>query len=90
MPNNATYIYRYLMSAGLTREGTLGLMGNLYAESGLNPMNLENAYEAKLGFDDDQYVKAIDDGAYTLEQMMNDHAGIGIAQWTYSTRKKAL
>jgi hypothetical protein len=33
-------IWDYLLKAGLTKEGAAGLMGNLYAESGLNPTNL--------------------------------------------------
>ena len=42
-------IWRYLKSAGLNDFGVAGLMGNLFAESGLNPKNLQNTYEKKLG-----------------------------------------
>lgn len=42
-------IWRYLKSAGLNDFGVAGLMGNLFAESGLNPKNLQNPYEKKLG-----------------------------------------
>ena len=34
-------IWRYLKSAGLNDFGVAGLMGNLFAESGLNPMATE-------------------------------------------------
>lgn len=32
--------------------GVAGLMGNLYAESALSPINLQNSYEKKLGYTD--------------------------------------
>lgn len=35
--DNAQKIWDKLISAGLTPAGAAGLMGNLYAESGLNP-----------------------------------------------------
>lgn len=41
-----------------------GLMGNLFAESGLSPKNLQNTYEKKLGFTDDSYTAAVDSGSY--------------------------
>lgn len=42
-------IWEYLKAQGLTDAGAAGLMGNLYAESGLRPNNLQNSYEGKLG-----------------------------------------
>lgn len=47
---NAEKIWNYLKAAGLSDCGAAGLMGNLKAESGLNPMNLQNSYEKKLGY----------------------------------------
>ena len=81
-------IWNYLAAAGLTDCGVAGLMGNLQAESGLAPTNLQNAYEAKLGYTDATYTAAVDSGAYT--NFAKDSAGYGLAQWTYSTRKAAL
>ena len=63
-------------------------MGNLYAESGLIPTNLQNSYEKKLGYTDAEYTAAVDSGAYT--NFAGDAAGYGLAQWTYSTRKANL
>ena len=37
---NETLIRSFFKSKGLTDAGIAGLMGNLYAESGLNPKNL--------------------------------------------------
>ena len=41
-------IYDSLIKAGLTPEGAAGLMGNLQAESGLRPNNLQNSFNKKL------------------------------------------
>ena len=68
--------------------GAAGVMGNLYAESALRPNNLQNSFEKKLGMTDDEYIAAVDDGTYT--EFATDGAGVGLAQWTYSTRKDAL
>ena len=67
---------------------TAGLMGNLYAESGLRPNNLQNAYEKKLGMSDTEYTAAVDNGNYG--NFVRDSAGYGIAQWTFWSRKQAL
>ena len=82
------YIWSRLTAAGLTPAGTAGLMGNLYAESGLNPANLQNTHEKKLGLTDAAYTAAVDAGTYT--NFAGDGAGYGLAQWTYKTRKAAL
>ncbi|MCM1220533.1 MAG: phage tail tip lysozyme [Lachnospiraceae bacterium] len=81
-------IWKYLSSKGLNDFAVAGIMGNLYAESGLQPNNLQNSYEKKLGHTDESYTKAVDNGTYT--KFATDGAGYGIAQWTYSTRKKGL
>ena len=86
--DNAQKIWAKLRSAGLTEAGAAGLMGNLYAESGLNPRNLQNSYEKKLGLSDADYTAAVDCGVYP--NFVTDGAGYGLAQWTYSSRKAAL
>ena len=68
--------------------GTAGVMGNLYAESGLHPNNLQGSYEKKLGMTDAQYTAAVDENTYT--SFVEDKAGYGLAQWTYWSRKEAL
>ena len=85
---NEEKIWNYLTAAGMTACGAAGLMGNLYAESGLIPTNLQNTYEKKLGYTDAAYTAAVDSGAYT--NFAKDGAGYGLAQWTYHTRKAAL
>lgn len=85
---NEAAIWKYLKAQGLTDAGVAGLMGNIYAESGLNPKNLQNSYEKKLGFTDTTYTAAVDSGKYT--NFVHDKAGYGLAQWTYWSRKQAL
>lgn len=86
--DNTEKTWKYLKSKGLNDYGAAGLMGNLYAESGLNPKNLQNSYEKKLGYTDAQYTAAVDNGKY--KNFVKDSAGYGLAQWTYWSRKQAL
>ena len=85
---NEERIWNYLTSAGLNACGAAGLMGNLYAESGLSPTNLQNSFEKKLGYTDATYTAAVDNGTYT--NFGYDGAGYGLAQWTYWSRKRAM
>ena len=86
--NNEQKIWNFLKSKGLSDYGVAGLMGNLYAESALNPLNLQQTYEKKLGYTDASYTAAVDSGAYS--NFVKDAAGYGLAQWTYWTRKQNL
>ena len=86
--NNEEKIWNYLTTQGLTEAGAAGLMGNLYAESALEPKNLQNSYEKALGFTDTTYTAAVDNGTY--QNFARDAAGYGLAQWTYWSRKEAL
>ena len=81
-------IWNYFIVKGMSPAGVAGLMGNLYAESGLNPQNLQNTYEKRLGFTDASYTAAVDSGAYA--NFVRDGAGYGLAQWTYWSRKEAM
>lgn len=85
---NEAKIWNYLYKKIGNAYGVAGLMGNLYAESGLVPQNLQNTYNTKLGMTDAEYTAAVDDGSYT--KFSSDSAGYGLAQWTYSTRKKNM
>ena len=86
--NTEERIWSFLKAQGLTDAGAAGLMGNLYAESGLRPNNLQNSYEGKLGMADAEYTERVDSGSYT--KFAHDCAGYGLAQWTYHTRKANL
>ena len=85
---NERYIWDTLLAALENPFGAAGLMGNLYAESALNPKNLQGTFEKKLGYSDDGYTAAVDAGSYS--NFVYDAAGYGLAQWTYWSRKSKL
>lgn len=85
---NEERIWNFLVGKGLSMAGAAGLMGNLYAESALNPKNLQNSYEKKLGYNDYSYTAAVDNGSYN--NFVKDSAGYGLAQWTYWNRKQNM
>jgi hypothetical protein len=78
----------FFTSKGLNPWAVAGLIGNLFAESGLIPTNLQNSFQSRLNMDDAAYTGAVDSGSYT--NFAHDGAGYGLAQWTYHTRKQAL
>lgn len=85
---NDEKIWNYFLDKGMSKYGIAGLIGNLDCESALNPKNLEDAYQQKLGYTDDSYTAAVDNGTYS--RFVNDCAGFGLAQWTHSSRKAGL
>lgn len=69
--------------------GTAGLMGNLYAESGIIPYRLQGDFTS--GYSRSiSYTNNVNSGTYTETQFVNDSKGYGLAQWTYYTRKQGL
>lgn len=87
---NEKIIWDFLYGKIGNSYGVAALMGNLQAESNLSSKNMENVHESRLGFTDETYVQAIDNGTYTKDQFIHDAVGFGCAQWTWHTRKKAL
>lgn len=87
---NDQYIWGFLIDKIGNPFGVAGVIGNMFAESGLRPNNLQNAYEKPLNLTDDEYTKAVDNGSYTKDDFVNDRAGYGICQWTHPDRKKGL
>ena len=81
-------IWSFFKKKGLSDCGAAGLMGNLYAESGLKPDNLQNTCEKKLGLSDADYTAQVDAGIY--QDFVHDSAGYGLAQWTFWSRKQKL
>lgn len=86
--DNGKIIWDRLINEGFTKAGVAGLMGNLKAESNLDSKNLQNTFEKKLGYTDNSYTQAVDNGTY--KNFVKDSAGYGLAQWTYWTRKQNL
>lgn len=86
--NNEETMWKVLDNNGLNDYAKAGIMANVFAESGLEPRNLQNSFEKKLGYNDISYTKAVDKGTY--KNFAKDGAGYGLCQWTYHTRKQAL
>ena len=85
------FIWDYFRrTVGLSEKATAALMGNLYAESGLESILYDIAYHPQLGLTNLQYVKQVDLGEYPEEKFINDNIGFGIAQWKDITRKEGL
>lgn len=87
---NESLAWSFLMSKLQNPYGVAGLMGNLYAESGINPQNLQNSGNKKLGLTDQEYTSRVNNGVISKNKFTNDGFGYGIAQWTYKTRKAKL
>lgn len=85
---NEQKIWNYLYAKLGNAYGVAGIMGNMMAESGLKPTNLQNSYEKKLGHTDASYTSAVDNGTYT--NFIYDKAGYGLVQWTYWSLKRDL
>lgn len=91
----------YLISKGLTPEGTAGLMGNLYSESaGFFPNRVEflcikrlKEYYGK-DYTDSSYTAEVDSGVIGRDRFLNPipgkQYGYGLVQWTTPSRKAGL
>lgn len=82
-------IYDYLIKAGLTHEGALGLMGNLMAESGCESCRLQGDFDISRSRSK-TYAAKVDSGEMSVHIFSRDAQGWGLAQWTYWSRKEAL
>lgn len=86
---NEKLVYEYLKAhTTLTNSAIAGILANLKVESNFISNNLQNKYESTLGYTDESYTTAVDQGEY--KNFATDKAGYGLVQWTYSTRKQAL
>lgn len=82
-----TAIYNMLRTAGMTKEGACAMLGNMAAESGMNPLNVED----RSGINDVDYVFRVDnDPTYDFSTDCGKAYGFGLCQWTHYSRKSAL
>lgn len=96
--NEMIYIWDFFRAKGLTDYGVAGLMGNLYAESGLKSNALErlciNRYaKAGIVYTDETYTLNVDNGTISKAEFLSPlgkHYGYGLAQWTTENRKRGL
>ena len=91
-------VWKYLTKY-MTPEGAAGVMGNLYAESGVQPVCLENLcikrYKERQGkvYTSATYAALVDDGTISRAEFISPMGlsyGWGCAQWTAHSRKAAL
>lgn len=92
--------YLRFTAAGMTPQGSCGLIGNLEAESdGFWPNRLEYLCVKRLkengkNYTDESYTAAIDSGEISCEEFLHPlpgrQYGYGLAQWTTPSRKSGL
>ena len=77
-----------LKNSGYNDDAVVAILLNMNSESGIRSNNMENQYESRLGFSDETYTAAVDNGTYG--NFVHDAVGYGLVQWTYYTRKQGL
>ena len=83
---NEQIVWNYLYGKLNNPYGTAALMGNLFAESSLNPINSTGA--KKFGLTNQEYTDIVD--AHKNDSFITDGVAYGLAQWCYHTRKQGL
>ena len=92
-------VWDYLTAHGMTEAGASGMMGNMYAESGIIPTRVEILCLKRLAelgkhYTDATYTAFVDDGTITKAQFLiplpGKQYGYGVCQWTSPGRKSGL
>lgn len=89
MATNEQKIWNLLMKGIGNPYGVAAVMGNLRAESSLNPLNMTGR-NAKQWTNGSQYADAVNCGSYDQYSFAHDGIAFGLAQWLYWSRKQAL
>lgn len=89
--NKDKLIWDLLMEKIGNPYGVAGLMGNLFAESSMNPLCKTGGNRTDvLSAAPDDYATAVMDGRITPYDFAHDGCAFGLAQWRYWSRKEAL
>lgn len=88
--NDEKLIWDTLMEAIGNPYGVAGLMGNLFAESSLNPMCKTGGNAIARDMKSTQYAELIDTFQYDIDDFSHDECAFGLAQWRYWSRKEAM
>ena len=83
---NEKIIWDFVYSKLHNAYGAAGLMGNLFAESSLNPIKANGI--KKHGLTNQEYTDIADSGVNS--NFVKDGIAYGLVQWCYHTRKKDL
>lgn len=97
-PNEYTQTIWDRLTQVFTEEGTAGLMGNLWAESGCTPYACQPSRPKNICL---IYIDKVDSGTITEYQFVHGgcsstgnyistQLGFGLAQWTFTSRKQNL
>ena len=86
---NEQLIWNMLMSEIKNPYGVAAIMGNLRAESSMNPQNMTGT-NAKQWRSAEEYCKAINSGTYDQYSFAHDGIAFGLVQWLYYSRKQGL
>lgn len=91
---NAEKVINFFRGKGYTDIVISAILSNWYTESGIDPYNAQNSKMKAIGWTDEQYVTAVNSGAYhhpiTGKDFGSDGIGFGLAQWTSAGRKAKL
>jgi len=82
-------IYNQLRANGLTEAGALAMLGNWDCESNCESVRVQGDF-SPYRTASKQYVADVDSNKISRDQFQNDQKGMGLAQWTYFTRKASL
>lgn len=85
-------IWNYFYGKGLSKFGTAGLMGNLFAESGLISYRVQGDFQSGYIYSKN-YTLQVDKGTISENDFIHNApngGGYGLAQWTYWSRKQKL
>lgn len=91
LTDHAKTIWNFFLDKLGNEYGVAGLMGNLYAESGLYPNRVQG--DIPYSSYSQEYTAKVDDGTITEYDFVNNGpngGGYGLAQWTFYTRKQGL
>lgn len=89
--NDEKLIWDMLMSAIGNPYGVAGLMGNLFAESRLDPLCKTGGKSLDIvNMTPEEYASSVMDGHITPYDFAHDECAFGLAQWRYWSRKEAL
>ena len=96
---NSDEIWRVMYAFIGNEYGVAGMMGNIWAESGFQPNNMENV-GTQFGWTDTSYTDAVNNGTENFMRLYpipnsqggttNRPLGYGICQWTSVGRKQGL
>lgn len=87
--SNEQQIWDLLIAEIKNPMGVAAVMGNLRAESSMNPLCMTGT-NAKQWITKQAYVDAVDNGSYDRYSFSHDNIAFGLVQWRYWSRKEAL